>query len=255
MRPRWEPGRSSRDTRLGYCPNQMSRPWAKAVVMKFSSRRLPRKRPRDLSSRRRRPKLLSPPQYRTSPPPRSPFGHLPRPKGREGEAQGHARRQRSFQRDNFLSVGAGEGKLADLSKSVIPSLGPVGGRLTQFCSNWATIVTSDKLVNCWVEKGINMQWLDQPPPLRSQPWHFPIPADRVKHDRLRSEVKDLLAKRAIEETKEHRGYYSQVFLVPKQTGGWRPVFDLSNLNRYLIIPRFNRESALTIQRALRRTNG
>jgi len=69
---------------------------------------------------------------------------------------------------------------------------------------------------------------------------------------LRSEVKDLLTKRAIEETKEHRGYYSHVFLVPKQTGGWRPVFDLSNLNRYLIIPRFKMESALTIQRALRK---
>ena len=61
-----------------------------------------------------------------------------------------------------------------------------------------------------------------------------------------------MAKRAIEETKEHRGYYSQVFLVPKQTGGWRQVFDLSNLNRYLIIPRFKMESALTIQRALRK---
>jgi hypothetical protein len=61
----------------------------------------------------------------------------------------------------------------------------------------------------------------------------------------------LVSKRAIEEVTQHKGFYSLIFLVPKKSGGWRPVFDLSSLNRFLVIPRFKMESALSIQRSLR----
>jgi len=70
----------------------------------------------------------------------------------------------------------------------------------------------------------------------------------VKFALLAIEVSELLSKRAFEEVKDHKGTYSLLFLVPKKSGGCRPVFDLSFLNKHLIIPRFKMESAVTIQR-------
>jgi hypothetical protein len=38
------------------------------------------------------------------------------------------------------------------------------------------------------------------------------------------------------------GFYSRLFLVPKKTGGMRPVIDLSILNTYLVVPHFKMET-------------
>ena len=46
------------------------------------------------------------------------------------------------------------------------------------------------------------------------------------------------------------GFYSHLYLVPKKTGGWRPVTDLSILNRNLVIPRFHMETTQSIRQSL-----
>ena len=47
-------------------------------------------------------------------------------------------------------------------------------------------------------------------------------------------AEDMLGKEAIELVVDKpEGFYAQLFLVPKMTGGWRPVFDLSALNTSL----------------------
>ncbi|KAL5008232.1 hypothetical protein ScPMuIL_013813 [Solemya velum] len=46
------------------------------------------------------------------------------------------------------------------------------------------------------------------------------------------------------------GFYSRIFLVPKKTGGMRPVIDLSVLNTYLIIPHFKTETNRSIRASI-----
>ena len=67
---------------------------------------------------------------------------------------------------------------------------------------------------------------------------------------LRQQVDILLEKRAIEPVSlETPGFYSRLFLAPKKGGEWRPVIDLSALNRYLDAPHFRMETAASIVQA------
>ena len=45
-------------------------------------------------------------------------------------------------------------------------------------------------------------------------------------------------------------YFSRMFTVPKQNGGVRPVIDLSELNKLLIVPKFRMETVASISKAL-----
>ena len=66
------------------------------------------------------------------------------------------------------------------------------------------------------------------------------------------QVADLRSKGAIEPAPLplEPGFYSRLFVVPKASGGWRPVIDLSALNRYLKIPSFRMETHMSILAAL-----
>ena len=62
----------------------------------------------------------------------------------------------------------------------------------------------------------------------------------------------LLQKQAIEPVEQPHslGFYSRLFVVPKKTGGWRPVIDLSCLNKFLKIQRFKMETPESIRASL-----
>jgi hypothetical protein len=47
------------------------------------------------------------------------------------------------------------------------------------------------------------------------------------------------------------GFYGRLFVVPKRTGGWRPVLDLSPLNAFLRKVRFRMETPASLRLALR----
>jgi len=133
----------------------------------------------------------------------------------------------------------------------IPRPGPVGGRLKLFSGAW-DVTCRDTWVKEVLRKGLTFNWKIRPS-IRRTSWFFQPPKDKVKFDRLLKEVDDLLAKRAIIEVpRDTPGWYSLVFLVPKKTGTFRPVFDLSQLNRHLVIPKFRMESAITIMRSLKK---
>ncbi|CAG2246502.1 unnamed protein product [Mytilus edulis] len=77
--------------------------------------------------------------------------------------------------------------------------------------------------------------------------------DPVKCQLLSVEVDTMLQKAAIEEVSIltlSPGFYSRLFLVPKKTGGMRPVIDLSILNKFLIVPHFKMETNRSIRASI-----
>jgi hypothetical protein len=88
------------------------------------------------------------------------------------------------------------------------------------------------------------------PPLSESPIPMSQTSDKEKFRLLSEDVQSLLLKRVIEEippTQSTPGFYSRLFLVPKKTGGMRPVIDLSILNSYLSVPHFKMETNRSIR--------
>ena len=81
------------------------------------------------------------------------------------------------------------------------------------------------------------------------------PSDPEKIQLLQTEVKSMLDKHAIELVSSCHpkgGYFSRLFLVRKKSGGWRPVIDLSRLNRHVISPHFKMETLDSVRLSLRK---
>jgi hypothetical protein len=78
-----------------------------------------------------------------------------------------------------------------------------------------------------------------------------VPRDSDKATALRQEVQALLGKQATELVEDNTpGFYSHLFVVPKPDGRWRPVIDLSSLNKFLVIPRFKMETARSLRASI-----
>ena len=91
-----------------------------------------------------------------------------------------------------------------------------------------------------------------PPPLSSVPIHLPsYSPSSTRGVALLEAVQDLLAKGAIELAPSTPGFYSRLFVTPKVTGGWRPVIDLSVLNRSVQQTRFHMETQQSVLQSLR----
>lgn len=110
-------------------------------------------------------------------------------------------------------------------------------------SGWATHI---------VRSGFRFPWSARKPPLLLHPPPQPPgPRDPRAWEALDAEVASLLAKRAIEEVDPHSpGFYSHMFVVPKSSGGWRPVLDLSPMNRFLRRIRFRMETTASVRQAV-----
>ena len=130
--------------------------------------------------------------------------------------------------------------------SPLPHL-PVGGRLSHFLDQWA-LITSDKWVLSILRRGLELQFLEQPP-LSPVPINLSVTKDSQKNQLLQDEVNILIQKGVLEEVNPpfHLGFYSRLFLVPKKNGKMRPVLDLSVLNQYLVVPHFKMETNRSIR--------
>lgn len=60
----------------------------------------------------------------------------------------------------------------------------------------------------------------------------------------------LLEKEAIIET-DNSGFISGIFLIPKKSGGFRPIINLNELNSYLVHRHFKLEGVQTVRQLVR----
>lgn len=127
----------------------------------------------------------------------------------------------------------------------------MGGRLSQFVHAWRLHGASPWVVET-LQAGFLLTFIDRPPLTRS-PMESSRTYSLVKKLALQEQVRVLLDKNAIEIVRHHHslGFYSHLFLVPKASGGWRPVIDLSFLNRFLEVPTFTMDTAESIRASLR----
>ncbi|XP_066958149.1 uncharacterized protein [Macrobrachium rosenbergii] len=66
-------------------------------------------------------------------------------------------------------------------------------------------------------------------------------------------LEQMLEKRAVEQVSDLQslGFYNRLFLVPKQSEGWRPVLDVSSLNHFVLKEKFKMETSQSIYRSLK----
>ena len=128
----------------------------------------------------------------------------------------------------------------------------MGARLRRFWKTW-----EDYDIDQWVvlvlRDGYRIPFVKRPP-LSQVPIDFPsYVGNKEKHAVLQKEVEDMLRKEAIETVEPAQpGFYNRLFLVPKSSGKWRPVLDVSRLNKFVKKTKFSMETAQTVQRAIRR---
>ena len=116
-------------------------------------------------------------------------------------------------------------------------MSPVGGRLSNIVEGRKHI-TNDPYVLSIVAKGYRLRFRS-PPLLRQIPWEIRSPQDPKEVLGMREQITIMLQKNAITEVPpDSPGFYSNVFLVRKASGGWRPVIDLKNLNAHIHAPHF-----------------
>lgn len=128
----------------------------------------------------------------------------------------------------------------------------IGGNLLHHVQDWQR-VTTNQMVLSTVKSGFQIKFRRTPfqRRYRDRP-HTPEQATVID-----KEVKDLLVKQATrlvsaEMVAVHPGFVSHLFAVAKKSGGWRPVLDLSQLNRFIRKKHFQMESVKSIRAMIRR---
>lgn len=123
-------------------------------------------------------------------------------------------------------------------------LDPVGGRLADYSHRWEKLGARPYMVSK-LRYGIHLNWKG---PLITSGYR-----DSLRDELLSEAVSQMLQKQVIAPVHNFAylpGFYSRLFLVPKPNHKWRPVIDLSALNRYLVVPHFQMETAKTIRQSL-----
>ena len=125
--------------------------------------------------------------------------------------------------------------------------GPVGGRLHHFHERWQAIGADQWVLNL-LREGHRPE-LQSVPSLSTSPHQFEIHNNVLE---VMEHVQIMLDKEVIEPVRDmySPGFYSNIFLVPKKSGGTRPVFNLKALNQYLVVPHFKMETVGSIMAAL-----
>ena len=129
--------------------------------------------------------------------------------------------------------------------------GPVGGRLRSFAHLWP-LVTSDKFVLETVTRGYRIEFTSKPP-TTSKVWWTETPKNPSRREDLERGLQSMLDKQAIREipvSPDTPAFYSPIFLVAKESGGWRPILNLKAFNKFVVTPSFRMETLQTVMDCL-----
>ena len=125
---------------------------------------------------------------------------------------------------------------------------PVGGRLSQFAHEWRSI-SSDPFILNMVSIGVSLDFLSLPSQ-STRPTNCKMSLEMERACDL--EVSELIVKRAIFNIPESSGkFFSSLFLVPKKTGGYRPIINLKKLNSYIRFEHFKMEGMDSVRHLIR----
>ena len=121
------------------------------------------------------------------------------------------------------------------------------GMLFKFLDQWRSITSNRFVLN--MVQGHHLQLRSHSPLFRNF-WHFNVKVPAAHHPVIQKEVDELLAKGAIEPSSGGARFYSSVFVVPKHTGGLRPILNLKHFNRYMHIPSFKMPTLQTVRQLI-----
>ena len=130
----------------------------------------------------------------------------------------------------------------------------VGGKLRHYVANWE-LITNDDFCLSVVKNGYKPILKEKPPLVRNpQPYEYNLTEEHLQA--LDVEVNTFLQNDVIEPVHDlgSQGFYSCLFVRPRSNDSpnrWRCIFDISELNKYLIAPRFKMESTNSIRKLLK----
>ena len=114
------------------------------------------------------------------------------------------------------------------------------------------LVTSDKFVLETVSRGYRIEFTAKPP-TTSRVWWTETPKNPSRRADLERGLQSMLDKQAIREipvSPEMPWFYSPIFLVAKESVGWRPILNLKAFNKFVVPPSFRMETLQTVMDCL-----
>ena len=126
----------------------------------------------------------------------------------------------------------------------------VGGRLQPFWQTWARLGANPRVVSI-LKEGYVLPFKLKPPLVR-HPLIVSGYANPQRNLSLKEAVQNVLGKKAVEmvRVRASLAFFNRLFIVPKPNQKWRPVLDLSALNKFLSVKTFKMETPETIRISL-----
>ena len=132
-------------------------------------------------------------------------------------------------------------------KTSLAFVGSFGGRISLFAHVWSCL-TLDPWVISTVSEGFRLEFIADPIQSFIQP---NAPMDATQHECCQKEVLSLLEKGAVLRAGQDVGFISGIFLIPKRSGGYRPIINLKGLNTFLTAHKFKMEGISTVRHTIR----
>ena len=122
----------------------------------------------------------------------------------------------------------------------------VRGRLQNFWQKWSLLGANPRVVSI-LKDGYILPFKSRPPLVRD-PLIVSGYANPLRNLYLKEALRALLQKKAIEmvRVRTSLAFFNRLFIVPKPNQKWRPILDLSSLNKFLSVKTFKMETPETI---------